>query len=79
MRLHIMVEDDLVRRIDEVAGERGRSGWIVRVIRDALDTEERKAAILSGIGCIPDTGHEWDEDPVAWVRAQRRLDPNAVG
>jgi predicted transcriptional regulator len=79
MRLHIMVDDDLVQRIDEQAGERGRSGWIVRVITDALDLEERKAAILAGIGSIPDTGHEWDDDPAAWVHAQRRLDPRRVG
>ena len=79
MRVHIMIEDDLVERIDTIAGERGRSGWIVATIRDQLDFEERKAGILASFGCISDTGHEWDDDPVAWVRAQRRLDPQAVG
>lgn len=79
MRLHIMMDDDLVRRIDEQAGERGRSGWIVKVVTDALDIEERKAALLSVIGSIPDTGHEWDDDPAQWVHDQRRLDPAAVG
>lgn len=74
-----MVEDDLVRRIDSVAGERGRTGWIVRVISDALDLEERKAGILAAIGSISDTGHEWDDDPAVWVRAQRSADPRAVG
>lgn len=72
MRVHIVMEDDLVERIDKVAGERGRSGWIVSVIRERLDVEERWQGILSGVGCIPDTGHDWDEDPAAWVRAQRR-------
>lgn len=75
----MLMEDDLVERIDRVAGERGRSGWIVRVIRDRLDFEERKEGILAAIGCLPATGHEWDEDPAAWVREQRRLDPRAVG
>ena len=79
MRVHIVVDDDLVRRIDTVAGERGRSGWIVKVVREALDVEERWAAIEAAIGSIPDTGHEWDEDPAAWVRAQRRSDPRRVG
>lgn len=74
-----MVEDDVVERIDRLAGERGRSGWIVKVVRDALDFEERKAAILDGLGCIPDTGHEWDEDVAGWVRAQRREDGRRVG
>ncbi|HWL36403.1 MAG TPA: hypothetical protein VNQ77_09425 [Frankiaceae bacterium] len=71
MRMHIVVDDDLVERIDRLAGERGRSGWIVKVIKERLDTEERWAAIEAGIGCIADTGHEWDEDPAAWVREQR--------
>lgn len=75
MRMHIMVEDDVVERIDRVAGERGRSGWIVSVLRDRLDTEERWAAIEAAMGSIPDTGHEWDDDPAAWVRAQRHEVP----
>ena len=79
MRVHIVIEDDLVDKIDRLAGERGRSPWIVRVIREAVDTSERRAAILDGLGSIPDTGHEWDEDPAAWVRAQRRADPRRVG
>ena len=79
MRVHIMAEDDLIRRIDEVAGERGRSGWIVKVLREAVDLEERKRTLLAGIGSISDTGHEWDDDPAAWVRAQRRADPRRVG
>jgi predicted transcriptional regulator len=79
MRVHIMIEDDLVRRIDSVAGERGRSTWIVKVVRQQIDVEERKRALLDGIGCIPDTGHEWDEDPAKWVHDQRRADPRRVG
>ena len=75
----MVIDDDLVRRIDAVAGERNRSGWIVKTIRVALEDEERIAAIRYGIGCIPDTGHEWDEDPAAWVRAQRSADPRRVG
>ena len=77
--MHIMVEDDVVERIDRLAGERGRSGWIVKIVREALDLEERKDAILAGLGCIPDTGHEWDDDPAEWVRAQRRADDRRVG
>jgi predicted transcriptional regulator len=79
MRMHIMVDDDLVERIDKVAGPRGRSGWIVSVVTAAVDNEERWQVLLDGIGCISDTGHEWDEDPAAWVRAQRRADPRRVG
>jgi hypothetical protein len=79
MRVHIMLDDDLVRRVDKVAGERGRSGWIVGVVTEALDDAERWEHILGGIGSIPDTGHEWDEDPAAWVHAQRFADPTGRG
>jgi predicted transcriptional regulator len=79
MRVHLLVDDDLIDRIDRIAGERGRSGWIVKVIKEAVDVEERWDAIEAAIGSIPDTGHDWDDDPVAWVRAQRRADPDAVG
>jgi len=79
MRVHIVMEDELVERIDKAAGERGRTGWIVGVIKDRLDVEERIAGLLAGIGCISDTGHDWDDDPAAWVRAQRSADPRAGG
>ena len=79
MRMHIVIDDELVKRVDKVAGPRGRTGWIVQVISEALDDEERWQGILSGIGCIPDTGHDWDEDPAAWVAAQRSADPRRVG
>lgn len=28
--------------------------------------------IEASLGSISDTGHEWDDDPAAWVREQRR-------
>lgn len=77
--MHIMVEDDLVERIDRLAGERGRSGWIVNVLRERLDTEERRAVLLAELGTFSATGHDWDDDPEAWVRAQRSTDPARVG
>ena len=71
MRVHIVIDDEVVERIDRLAGDRGRSAWIVKTLTDRLDTEERWQRILDGIGCIPDTGHEWDDDPAEWVRRQR--------
>ncbi len=35
--------------------------------------------IESALSGIPDTGHEWDEDPSSWVRAQRRGDARRAG
>jgi hypothetical protein len=33
----------------------------------------RDAHLLAALGSIPPTGHEWDADPAAWVRAQRAV------
>jgi hypothetical protein len=43
------------------------------------DEERRWELIESGLGAIPDEGHEWDEDPAAWVREQRFQDERRVG
>jgi hypothetical protein len=79
MRLHISLPDDLVAELDRRAGARGRSAFIVSAIREALDDERRWDLIESAIGSIPDTGHEWDDDPAGWVREQRFADPDRVG
>jgi Arc/MetJ family transcription regulator len=71
MRLHIQLADELVAELDARLGTRQRSAFITEVIRRALDDERRwdeiEAALAEGI----DAGHEWDDDPAAWVRAQR--------
>jgi Arc/MetJ family transcription regulator len=79
MRLHIHLDDALVRELDDRVGRRQRSAFIAAVLRQALDQERRWELIQSAVGSIPDHGHEWDEDPAAWVRAQRRADPRRVG
>ena len=79
MRMHIELDDDLVRRIDEQAGPRGRSKFIREVLERAIDHDRRWRLIESAIGSIPDHGHEWDEDPAEWVRKQRRADPRRGG
>jgi hypothetical protein len=79
MRLHISLEDELVAELDRRVGKRRRSAFIARVLRRTLDDERRWDEILASIGAIDDEGHEWDEDPAGWVRAQRRGDPRRVG
>lgn len=79
MRVHINLDESLLAEVDRYAGPRGRTAFIERALRQALDVERRWAAIEAGIGSIADTGHEWDEDPAAWVRAQRFSDPARVG
>ncbi len=79
MRLHISIDDELVAELDKRVGKRRRSAFIAQTLREALDDESRWDLIVSALGAIEDSGHEWDEDPAAWVRAQRQGDPSRVG
>ena len=79
MRVHIEIETSLLRRIDEEAGERGRSQFVRQAVIEALEQRARARLIRSAGGAIADAGHEWDADPAAWVRAQRRIDQDRVG
>lgn len=79
MRLHIALDDELVAELDERVGPRGRSAFIAELIRRGLDDWRRWDDIESALGGIADTGHEWDDDPAEWVRAQRTNDARRIG
>jgi metal-responsive CopG/Arc/MetJ family transcriptional regulator len=79
MRLHISLDDDLVRQLDRRVGTRRRSSFISETVRRALDDERRWDDIEAGLGSLAGAEHEWDDDPAAWVTAQRSGDPNRVG
>lgn len=78
MRLHIVVADELVDELDRRVGRGRRSSFIVRALEQALEDERRWEDIESSFGALEDA-HDWDEDPAAWVRAQRRADPRRTG
>ena len=79
MRLHITLQDELVRELDRRVGARRRSGFIARAVETALDDERRWELIESSLGSIGAERHEWDRDPASWVRDQRRVDERRVG
>jgi hypothetical protein len=79
MRLHISLDDELVRELDRFAGRRQRSAFIARAVRRTLGEERRWRAIEESLGTIDDRDHEWDEDPAAWVRLGRRSDERRTG
>jgi hypothetical protein len=79
MRLHISLDDEIVAALDARVGRRQRSAFIAEAVRRALDERRRWDEIEAALGALPDTGHEWDEDPAAWVREQRRSDTRAAG
>lgn len=72
MRMHILLDDALVAELDARAGAGGRSSWVSQAVRQRLYDERRWDALLAAAGSIAATGHEWDQDPAAWVAAQRR-------
>ena len=79
MRVHILLDDDLVRELDRRVGARRRSAYIARAVERALEDDRRWELMESSIGSIADQGHEWDADPAKWVREQRVGDPRRVG
>ena len=79
VRVHVSLEQHLVEEIDRRVGPRRRSSYIAEAVARRLDQDRRWEKIWSAVGSIPDTGHEWDEDPAAWVHEQRRADPRRVG
>lgn len=74
-----MLNDELVAELDARAGPGGRSRFVVESVRLRLEQERRWDALLSAAGSVSDGGHEWDDNPAAWVVAQRRSDPDRVG
>lgn len=79
MRLHIALDDDLVSDLDRRVGPRRRSAFIAELIRRGLDDERRWDDIEAALGALGAPGHEWDGDPAAWVRSQRRGDARRAG
>ena len=79
MRIHIALDDELVAELDRRAGARRRSAFVAELIKRGLEDERRWDDIESALGSVPDTGHEWDDDPAMWVRRQRRGDLRRSG
>lgn len=78
MRVHITLDDGLVRELDRRVGTRRRSAYIARAVERALEDDHRWQQVESALGSVADGGHEWDEDAAAWVRDQRRADGRRV-
>ena len=71
MRIHVVLDDDLVAEIDRRVGERKRSEYIAGTVRAAIDDGQRWDETETGLGALADTEHDWDADPAGWVRLQR--------
>jgi len=79
MRVHISLDDEIVRALDGRVGQRQRSAFIAAAVRRALDDERRWEDIEAATGALSDSEHDWDIDPAGWVREQRSSDLRRVG
>lgn len=79
MRIYITLNDELAAELDRRAGSQGRSAFVAELIARGLEDERRWNEIESAMGGLPDTGHEWDDDPSEWVRRQRHGDARRSG
>ena len=79
MRVHITLDDALVRELDRRVGPRQRSAFVASAVERALEDERRWELVWSAAGSLSGEGHDWDDDPAAWVSAERRRDAARVG
>ena len=79
VRVHINLDERLVTQLDRRIGRRKRSAFIAETVRKALEDRRRWDDIVGALGTLRDEGHDWDADPAAWVRRQRRADRRRVG
>ena len=79
MRVHIALDDEIVAELDRRVGPRQRSAFIAELVRRGLDDERRWDDIEATLGSLEGYVHDWDEDPAAWVQAQRHGDSRRAG
>lgn len=80
MRLHIELDDEVVREVDRLTGPRERSAFVRAAVLRAIDDAKRSEALRRAAGSLRDAeAHEWDDDPAAWVRSSRQADSRRAG
>jgi hypothetical protein len=73
-RTHVVLDDDVIEAIDQVAGERGRSRFLEDAAREKLARLDLDRALRDSAGIVdPDDHPEWadEESATAWVRTIR--------
>lgn len=55
MRLHVVLDEDVVKEIDSYAGKRGRSKFVREAVEAKVDEDKRRLAALERLrGSMPD-------------------------
>ncbi len=77
MRMHINLDDDMVKEIDELAGARGRSRYIREAVEGKLDVDRRLAARRRAFGSIPDFAPRMTPEWISKDRQRESLERDA--
>ncbi len=80
-RIHVLLPEDLVERIDEMVGKRERSRFIAEVLDAEVRRRRTRQALRDLEGVLADVdipGWETPEAAAEWVRAGRRGEPLQV-
>jgi len=75
MRAHVVLPEELIKEVDRIAGQRGRSKFIEEAIRHKVLLARQQEAMRKARGTIKLADHpEWStpEKISEWVRNQRR-------
>ena len=76
-RTHVVMSDELLEAIDEVAGKRGRSHFIEEAARERLERLALEQALDATAGVARGSGYPHWRDrrtAAAWVRKTRRTE-----
>jgi hypothetical protein len=79
-RTHVVLSDEVLRAVDEVAGRRGRSRFLEEAAREKLEQLALADSIAASAGIARGRpyAHWEDRDAAAsWVQKTRRTEPPA--
>jgi metal-responsive CopG/Arc/MetJ family transcriptional regulator len=74
MRIHVVIPDDIIRRIDALVGPRNRSRYIADAVLEKLKRDELLQAAEQMAGSLADAdipGWETSEAAARWVHDLR--------
>jgi len=77
VRTHLVLPEELVKRIDVMVGRRKRSRFVEEAVREKLRRETLLAALKETAGVLSaEESPDWatSESAAAWVRESRRQD-----
>ncbi len=76
-RAHVVLPEELIKEVDEIAGKRKRSQFVEAAIREKLRRDRLGRTLQNSAGILKLEDYpEWQtpEGVSAWVRASRRMD-----